>query len=699
MKFLSIKYTNYRCFRDLELNFKTTDSKNIAMIVAPNGGGKTEMLFSFWWVLYGFDFKKLKGKENTAYSLNSALYHALSNSDTQRSEICEVVLGFESDGTEYTVTRREKYTKTPQGISITPSVSLAFVGEHGEDQLPIEDAEEVEKKLTRIIPPKILSGIIFDGERMKQLSSIDEDSKTAVEGVIRHITNEELFEMCKTELEELKDSISKELRKVSRDSKNQNLNNIVNQIANIDSQKEICETQRKAKNDSLEEINAELEEISSQLEQHRESKAYEQQRKQLKIDLEEKKDNLANAVDNFNDDLWYGYTLIGEPLIREVREFLQKEDLPWGLTAEAVRNILERTHCICGNELGDKEKELLTALIVKLPPENINSTILEMARHAGLDLPDTKSKILRSYKAVRDLESDILKKKEDIDRISTLITDGASDKIHRLEKRRTELELERGKVKEAIEKLNTTIEGYKKLSEDLINRRNVAAEGEESSQHLAKKDGYVRKCLKALAAIDENNKRISLKDINGRINSAYAILSEDYARGKRLYVIQFDKEDKYGMVSYLQSQYDELFERYSSDNTIASYKTLGLSDEEITEKIILKIRESNSTGQSKINTLAFAKAILDYSSEIRDDESTELSKSYPFLIDSPFTELAEGNLEMSATNIHSFSKQIILLISTESLSSVADKITPYVSDEYRLKKHDGESNSSLITEK
>ena len=695
MKFRSIKYSNYRCFRDLYLNFETNNGRNIAMIVAPNGGGKTEMLFSFWWVLYGFDFKKLKGKENTAYSLNSALYHELQNSDSPKDYYCGVELGFEADGVDYTVTRSEKFSKTTQGISITPSVTLAYVNSNGEDSLPVEDASEVEKMLTRIIPPKILSGIIFDGERMKQLSSIDEDSKNAVEGVIKHITNEELFEMCKTELDELKDAISKDLRKISRDNKNQSLNNIVNQIATVEGQKSLCETQRAAQNDTLDEINSELDDISSQLEQHRDSKIYEQQRKQLRTDLEDKKDNLANALDNFNDDLWYGYTLVSKKLITEVREFLQQEDLPWGLTAEAVRNILSKTHCICGNELCDHERDILNALISKLPPENINSTILEMARHAEMDIPETQQKILRSFREVKALEKSIADKKADIDRISTLITEGASDKINRLEKRRIELETEKSKVKEAIDKLNSAIMGYEKLSADLINQRNNAAQADESAKHLTKKDEFVRKCLKALSAIDEYNKKISLKDINSRINSAYASLSEDYERGKRLYVIQFDKEDKYGMVSYLQSQYDELYEKFSSDNTLTTYSTLGLSDDEIAEKIILKIRESNSTGQSKINTLSFAKAILDYSSEVRDDESTELSKSYPFLIDSPFTELAGGNLEMSAKNIHKFSQQIILMISDDSLAGVEDKIMPFVSNIYRLEKKDGESNSSL----
>ena len=696
MKFLKIKYYNYRCFLDLELSFETQNSKNIVMIVAPNGGGKTEMLFSFWWVLYGFDFKKLKGKENTPYALNSAFYHNLQNTNDAKEAHCGVDLVFEADGTEYTVKRREKYTKTSQGITIVPSVSLSYVNPNGEDSLPIENSEDVEKILTRIIPPKILSGIIFDGERMKQLSSIDEDSKNAVEGVIKHITNEELFEICKTEFEEVKDAISKDLRKVSKDNKNLNLNTIVNQIATIDSQKSLCEIQKDGKEESLNTIIAELEEISTQLEQHRDSKVYEQQRKQLKKELEEKKADLDNAVEGFYNELWYGYTLIGQELVSEVRNFLQKEDLPWGLTAEAVRNILNKPLCICGNKICEHEREILTALISKLPPENINSTLLEMTCHADIDAGEKKQVILKSYQTVKSLEDAIEIKKKDIDHISTLITDGASEKIANLERRRAQLESDKTKIKLEIDKLQASIAQYEKQSEDLIVKRNSVAKADASTNYLTKKDEFIRKCLKALTAIDEYNKKVSLKDVNSRINDAYAILSEDYARGKRLYVIQFDKEDKYGMVSYLQSQYDDLYTRFSQDNTIASYKASGLTDEEIAEKIILKIRESNSTGQSKINTLSFAKAMLDYSSEVRDNDSIELTKSYPFLIDSPFTELSQGNLEMSARNIHTFSEQIILMISDISLASVDNIIRPFIAKTYTLTKKVGESNSSLI---
>ena len=79
MRINRIKYKNYRCFLDAEVVFETSAEKNIALLVGPNGAGKTEMLFSFWWVLYGFDFSQLQNKDAAPYALNSDLHRKLEN--------------------------------------------------------------------------------------------------------------------------------------------------------------------------------------------------------------------------------------------------------------------------------------------------------------------------------------------------------------------------------------------------------------------------------------------------------------------------------------------------------------------------------------------------------------------------------------------------------------------------------------------
>ena len=75
-----------------ELSFSEDEAngKNINLILGVNGSGKTEILFSFIWALYGFDFNSLKGKEATPYALNSDVYRRLNYSVSGTKEQCWV---------------------------------------------------------------------------------------------------------------------------------------------------------------------------------------------------------------------------------------------------------------------------------------------------------------------------------------------------------------------------------------------------------------------------------------------------------------------------------------------------------------------------------------------------------------------------------------------------------------------------------
>lgn len=695
MKILSIQYNNYRCFREMRLSFDTNREKNIALIVAPNGGGKTEMLFSFWWVLYGFDFASLKGKESTPYSLNSGLYHELAISKVERSETCWVELKFDHEGVVYTIRRAEKFTKARNGITSSQTVEMSYVEPNGEDSIPLTDPEAVDRRLSQIIPKKILSGIIFDGERMKQLSSEDDNSKNAVEGVIRHITNEELFELCKGQLSNITLDINNELRRLGRESGGVDLEVLTNRIQKEEEAKGTEELSRTAKKQSQEENDRILHEISLELSRHHDSKVYEERRKALKKDLDESRPRLESDIDIFYKDLLNGYQLITGKLLSDVEEDVLHDKTPLGLTVEAVDSILEMPNCICGHPLTEREKENLRSLRTKLPPVNINSTVRQMLHYARESVETTKTTLGRSYKEVKEEEGQINKLIQEIAEISTLITAGASDAIKDLEKRNNDAVILKAKLEREIAQHDKNIEEYGKRIEKLVEQRKAASKSKGASEKLTRKDEYIRKCLAALDAIDEFNKKNSLRLINERINDCYKQLSQDYIDGKRLYIVQFDKKEMYRMVTYSQKRYDDFLQKYTEDGTVATWHHLNKTDEEIKESIILNIKDSNSTGQGKINTLAFAKAILEYSREERSADSTEISRSYPFLIDSPFTELSDGNLQQSSATIHTFADQIILLISNESLSGVQDNLDPYVAQSYEIIGNAGENNSTL----
>lgn len=697
MTIKSIRYDNYRCFKNISLNFDTKPGKNIFMVIAPNGGGKTEMLFSFQWVLYGFDFSKLNAKESTPYSLNSTLYQNLQEGLAGDSRSCSVELTFEANGKTYNVKRTETFKRKYKSNDIwsEQSVELSYTNEAGVKSLAEKDPDVVREHLSRIIPPNILQGIIFDGERMKRLSQVTDESKEAVEGVIKQITNEDLFERCRTEFRSLLKENSKAIKLIGKKS---GMSSIEETESKIQSDLDDIENKTRTLNvfkyekDSLV---IRLEEIHSELAGIEESRRYEDERTRLRKELDDKENELNQYFEYLFEDLDDGYLLISDQLFDDVDSLLNDYDIPAGLTVSAVRNILLREKCICGHPFTQESRDLLEDLIKKLPPDNINSAIGEMVRNARLEQKSLKTNLGRTYKEIHNREKSINEIKEKISNISALITEGASDTIRALEKENQEKTKRLGIVESSIDRLESEIEDLKKEIVVLKKERDAGSKMVGTMKALLAREDFMNKCLTALDAIDEYNKMISLQDINTRINDAYKLLSEDYVNGRRLYIVQFNKKTKYRMASYMEDKYNQVFLRMSADNGLAAYQAAGMTLPEIQEDAILKVLESNSTGQAKINTLAFAKAILDYSRAERSEDSTEISRSYPFLIDSPFTELSDGNLHQSADSIHQFAEQVILMISKESLDSVNEQLQPYIGAVVELQKSVNDSFSTI----
>ena len=686
MKFTSIKYLNYRCFKNVEVKFETTPDKNISLVLAPNGGGKTEMLFSFWWVLYGFDFKTLKEKKDAPYSLNLNRYNKLLNSPEGYDDKAEVTLRFRDGKRLYALLRREIFTKRGNGITSKTEQILAFKDEKGQTSPPITDPDAIYRILTRIIPKRILHGIVFDGERMKQLSTVDDDAKEAIQGIIKDITNEELFERCRTELADLRRENNKEERKISSSSKISSLDTIIADIEAAEQAIHFAQVDYEAKSKRKGKIDTRLLEITVELKKDETARELEHQRDTLRNNLNIANRTLDTYIQSFNDDLYDAYLLIGKDLFDNVENSLQKKDIPEELTVNAVKNILKRDTCICGHHIGESERDLLNELIKSLPPDNVSSTLLEITRQARNGAAEVRRKLQRSFKLIEDKLKEINELKEKLSTISSQLTgEGFSKRAKELEAESIQLHAEKLDLERQLQKDTNIIEANKKEIEGLKKQKDSFSKNNASLEYLNSKDTLIRKFEAALEEIDRVNGYKALSNINEKLDKAYMEISEDYERGRRIYIVQFNSRSKYRLVSYYASDYSESL--LNQKDFVETLKIQGKNGDEIREELILKICQPNSTGQSKINTLAFAKAILDYSNEERDDDSVEVTKHYPFLIDSPFTELSGGNLEQSSTFIHTFARQIILLISQKSYETVKDRIDKHVCSVTKIKKH------------
>ena len=695
MKINYIKYHNYRCFKDVTIKFDTTREKNISLVMGVNGSGKTEMLFSFQWVLYGFNFKSMREKEETPYSLNSTLYHKLEVDRHANSVDCWVELSFTHKETEYFMKRTETYMRLNDKIP-EPSVKVEFshTQPNGERTIPETNKEIVEELLSRIIPKSILEGITFDGERMKKLNMVGDQSIETIKNVISLVTNEKLFSLCSGEIKDVKGDIRKEKLRINRQTGNASAEELEKEIEELEDTIENYDINLHGIGLNQDKVNQELERISEQLLELKEAGKQEQRRKGLEKDLASAKKRFDQSLERFYNKLSDGYSLVTSQLVSDVKESLENIDVPAGLTVEAVKSILKRPKCICGCDMNDDIIKHLKDMLSTLPPDNIASTLLYMANQFKGEEKRTKKELYDLYKIMQDNEEEVSKIKGQLSEISQSLATNVSSTIRELEENRDRQIEIRGSLNRdkdrCIKEKEKAEKDLKKAKEDL----KTASGNQERLKSLTAQQEVLDLFKTAIEKIGERNSELSLLSINEYLSKAYSLLSED--TGRRIYLCQHDKSDKYRLVTYVKSKYDEMRISWINSGKLKTLQDEGLSDSEIHEMIVLRVLEGKSTGQSKVNSLAFAKAILDYSNEDRSTDKLKVSHDYPFLIDSPFTELSGKNIENVAQNIHSFANQIILMADNKSYGGISSLVEPAVNSTTKLNKNEKEGLTYTI---
>lgn len=685
MEIKYIKYHNYRCFKDVTVKFETTSEKNISLVKGVIGSGKTEMLFSFQWVLYGFDFNSMREKEETPYSLNSTLYHRLEIDRHAPSVDCRAELSFIHKGVEYFMKRTETFMRLGDKVETKTTVELSHTEPNGERTVAEKNKEIVEAQLSRMIPKTILEGITFDGERMKKLNNTAGDqSKKTIKNVISLVTNESLFTLCKEEIKHVKEEVRKEKKRIDKNSGNSSAEALEDEIAELENAIEDNKIKLYGIRKNQDKVQGELDEVSQILSSLEEAKSQEQKRKGLERDLEREKKTHSQNVELFYKRLSDGYALVTDRLMADVKNSLEKVDVPTGLTVEAVKSILKRPKCICGCDMTDDIVKHLTKMLSTLPPDNISSTLLYMANQFGDEKVRAQKLLKETYKAMHESEDRVAEIKSELSGISDSLIMNVSETVRENESKRANLLQKQGRLIQDEERCGYEIERSERRLKEAKKELSDASGNLEQIQILEKQQGLLDMFKIAIEKIEEKNSELSLESINEYLAKAYSLLSEDVGRG--LYLCQYDKKEKYRLLTYIKSQYEE---RAAACKNGGQYLTLtqeGHSDQEIKEMLIFNAKEGKSTGQSKTNSLAFAKAILDFSNEDRSDDTLQTSHDYPFLIDSPFSEISGDNLTNIAKHIHSFASQVILMADDNTYAGVEKYVAPYVGSQTYLAK-------------
>lgn len=637
----------------------------------------------------------MKNKEATPYALNFSVYKAIQDGDIEKAS-CTVEAEIEDNGTVYVINRTAEYEKKASKIAVSESQFLRYYKDNHELSLPLRDEAEINKILTRIVPKPILNGIVFDGERMKQLSSIDDNSVKAIAGVINDITNVELLEQCRLTFEQVQKSISKKAKQLAKQKGNASLNALISEISDL---QEAVNADRAEKQKALErvaDLKLQIRELLLQLDDIKEARLLEKQRKEARAELAQEETKKIAAIHSFTTSIADGYLSCCGELFSDVEQLLTDYDVPADLTVPAVKNILVRQRCICGTPWSDDMRAELTYLMRKLPPDNINSAMGEKVHQLRIRSSDKRKNVKSDFDTLNSINLKIKQLKDRIASLSAQITQSGSEAAEEIENRYQELQNEVIRESATIQVIDDRLPQMEKDLDAKKKLKATLAQGEQDSVKIERESAFVEKCLIAFDRVKYVNRLVALKQINDRLQKAYEQLSDDFEMGRRLYIVQYDQVSMYRLVTYFDQQLQDTISNMKKRGQYASLLAIGQSEEEILEAAILSCAQPNSTGQSKMNTLAFVKAILDFANAPQGDEVFDTTKEYPLLIDAPFGDIFDKNLEKSARYLHSYTHQIILMLAKDSFREVADYVGPYVSTLHRFSKETNVDHSLII---
>ncbi len=700
MRFTSIAFKNYRCFLDGTIDFGDRDNKSLNLIVGQNGAGKTELLFAFYWVLYGFDFKDLLMKESTPYALNLDLYRELSLGEIDKEVKCSVTLKFESDNKPYQLIKTETYRKNKTRITKSEESELRHFDEHGAASPPIRDINKIEHVLFDILPPNVAYGIFFDGERMKKLSAIDQHSRI-IEEVISEITSVQIVEKSTAILRNIQKGYTPKMRRLKQSASDKELIDYADEKVEVEGRYDNNSKQYEENKRQKREFGQQLEQINSLLREVDDNKELIQERHNYEVLLKEERIRNQELIENdFIQDLKNdGHLLLLEKLFNDVEGIIKEVKVPEGLTSGAVESILKQENCICGKRIDDKHRKKLEELQRILPPTNLNSQILSFATILKDKADNTKNLLNKKYQEILKSDKKIHKYESIISDLNKKIVTMGSDSIREYESERENAIRKIAVLDERQKILEIEINNDKHKLETLTKKLdNISVDNTRLKSFMDRID-FISKSIKAFEEIKVRNKKNAINIINKLLYDNYNSISEDSTRGLRAYIVNLDEDHKYSLIVYNEETFKSRIVKLKESGEYAKQEADGFSPELIEEKVKINISEPKSTGQGKVLALSFVQSILEYSSSNKSNDEFELIKNYPLIIDAPFTEIFGRNLFNLSKRISSFSKQVILMLSKDSYEQVENNITQFIGSKYLLKKnYRGKSFSTIRRE-
>jgi DNA sulfur modification protein DndD len=651
---------NFRQFRGKqEIFFSTYKDRNVTLVHAENGFGKTALLNALLWGFYGHDglTEDLPKKESIIHEGVAA------RPGNPASIAARVTIWFSHDNEKYRLER--ELTLEQQKLDSKKADVTLELSQDGM-VLPVQFAQ---KKILTLMPFGISEFLFFNGEGIEHLAREENSSK--VTEAIRQMLGLNLFE---TAIEDLRhNSVLGKLRAELRERTSEEKAAKIDEQTAVDN--EIIEwNKRKETNQkNIVAADADLDLISTKLDLNKEAHHLQTRR----TNLEKMQTALIQHLDGVTKRLGQivaedSYALFAGDLVlrglKIVDQLRSEGKIPARVLNSFLKELLESHRCICKRHLDDgtDERKAVEELMTYAGDQQFNNAvgaldnalgrIEEGAEHTRKSLQEvnaTRLKILDDLKHIREELADIHQK----------IGGKADEEAHKLEDTREKLKFkqrellaEKGKIDSELEKSQERLEALRKEIQDITDNE---ADAQRAQRRLTAVEEATR-LLERILDIETSELRPVLnKEIDEHFRKIIGV-----------------------------GYWAEL----SEDFKLKIMKRLNIGDSDDAAAPSIDMEVALSQGQRQVTSLVFIASLVALArrrSEIPTILKGVTGSEYPMVMDSPFGQLSQFRPGV-ARWIPELAPQVVIFVSsTQFEGAVATELkkSKRISKRYYLAYH------------
>ena len=653
MKLSSITLKNFRqYYGEHTLNFATSDDRHVTVIHGINGAGKTSLFTAINWCLYGDKFVEKNSGQIGELVNRRAL--AEGGNVVTSVELRFTYEGIFPDQEVKFCAKRKIQRDLSVGETLSPQIETPFFLEFVNFREFSDD--EASNWISSIIPEDVSVHFFFDGEKIDNFTR--PDRKKEVESAVRNVLKIEEVARGMKHLEDITGEYQREARKHASGK----LKAFLNEKAEKEASRDKLSTDMGNYQKELTLAKQQKRDIDERLEAIKGLRMLVDERKAIEAELEQFQHQKSEIQEKIRSLANQGFIALAKPAIDKALEILA--EIPRGIPAGLLSDLLDKMRCICGRPIHDRSPELQTirnllnqsvsADLGHVAQETYDLILLVQPRVGNLPT-DLKSVLSEA----EQLDLDIKAKETRVKNIRRELENLDHDEARALEERRKEYE---AKISKLVEEINQT------------KGRTL-----EINQNIVKLD------LQISTETDSNAKAEELKRY-------WKLASEASTAMKTIYAL-FSKEIR----EQVQVEVGQVFKRLVWNGDHFAHVRLS-------ENYQLQVIDENgadvlpelSAGQRQVLSLAFIAAMAKVAVQKTIPQLKE--EPFPIVMDTPFGRLSSEHRKNITVILPDIAKQLVLFVTDEELRPEAKaNLKPRIGAEYEL-KFDPQTRTTTIEE-